>query len=175
MHQYCIAKTQTLLCLKISLRDTLVYCAFKLKKSIQWNLLSNLVSRQPLFVKILSSSNCYLGRQKRLSIFTLWSNLDPNIHFNLGQIFIICTSFSYDDFWILLIIKGCPDGLILQFTVKPYVLLKNLFHWSFSNFYKDKHGYDFFWPQRSWRPLEAKNTPQRPKMAWRSWFIEKSV
>ena len=75
---------------------------------------------------------------------------------------------------ILLIIKVCSDGLILRFTVKPYVLLKNLFHWSFSNFYNVKHGHDFFWPQRSWRLLEAKNTPQRPKMAWMSWFIEKS-
>ena len=76
---------------------------------------------------------------------------------------------------LLLIIKGCPDRLILRFTVKLYILLKNLFHWIFSNFYKDKHGHDFFWLQRSWRLLEAKNTLLRPKMAWRSQFIDKCV
>ena len=32
----------------------------------------------------------------------------------------------------------------------------------------------FFWPPTSWRLLKAKNTPQRPKMASRSQFIEKS-
>ena len=29
---------------------------------------------------------------------------------------------------ILLIIEGCPDRLILPFTFKPYILLKNIFH-----------------------------------------------
>ena len=33
------------------------------------------------------------------------------------------------------------------------------FHWICSKFYKFKHGHNFFWPQRSWRLLEAKNTP----------------
>ena len=67
------------------------------------------------------------------------------------------------------------DRLILRFTVKPYILLKNVFHWIYSTFYKGKHGHDFFWPQRSWRLLEAKNTPPRPKISWRSWFIEKNI
>ena len=76
---------------------------------------------------------------------------------------------------ILLIIEGCPDRLILRFTVKPYILLKNLFHWIYSIFYKDKHGHDFFWPQRSWRLLEDKNTHPRPNISQRSLFIEKSI
>ena len=29
---------------------------------------------------------------------------------------------------ILLIIEGCPNRLIVRYTVKPYILLKNLFH-----------------------------------------------
>ena len=64
---------------------------------------------------------------------------------------------------ILLIIEGCPDRFIVRFTVKPYFPLKNFFHLIFSNFYKDKHGHVFFLPQRSWRLLEAKNIPPRPK------------
>ena len=36
---------------------------------------------------------------------------------------------------ILLTIIGCPDRLTMRFTVKPCILLKNLIHWIFSNFY----------------------------------------
>ena len=35
--------------------------------------------------------------------------------------------------------------------------------------------HSYFWTQRSWRLLEAKNTPRRPNLSWRSWFIEKSI
>ena len=66
---------------------------------------------------------------------------------------------------ISLIIKRCPDTLTMRFTAKPYILWKSLFHWIWSKFYEFKHGHNFFWPQRSWRLLEAKNTPRRPKMA----------
>ena len=76
---------------------------------------------------------------------------------------------------ISLIIEGCPDTLIMRFTAKPYILWKILFHWICSKFYEFKHGHNFFWPQRSWRLLEAKNTPRRPKLSWRSWFFEKSI
>ena len=35
------------------------------------------------------------------------------------------------------------------------------------------HRHSYFWSQRLWRLLEAKNTPQRPKKAWKSWYIKK--
>ena len=75
-------------------------------------------------------------------------------------------------FTISLIIEGCPDTLIMRFTAKPYILWKILFHWICSKFYEFKHGHNFFWHQRL---LEAKNTPRRPKLSWRSWFFEKSI
>ena len=82
----------------------------------------------------------------------------------------------FSSIWqILLIIKGCPDTLIVRFTAKPYILWKILFHWICSKFNEFKHGHIFFWPQRSWRLLEAKNTPRRPILSWRSWFFEKSI
>ena len=73
-----------------------------------------------------------------------------------------------------LIIEGRPDTLILRFTAKPFILWKLLFQWLCSKFYEFKHRHNFFWPQRSWRLLEAKNTSRRPKLWWRSWFFEKS-
>ena len=76
---------------------------------------------------------------------------------------------------ISLIIQGCPDTLTMRFTAKPCILWKGLFHWICSKFYKVKQGHDFFWPPASWRLVEAKNTSRRPKYAWRSQFMEKSV
>ena len=73
------------------------------------------------------------------------------------------------------IIQECPDTLTMRFTAKPYILWKGLFHRICSKFYKVKHGHDFFWPPASWRLVEAKNTFPRPKYAWRSQSMEKSV
>jgi hypothetical protein len=75
---------------------------------------------------------------------------------------------------ISLIFDKCPDRVITSITTKPNILQKTLFHRFCPKFIKVEHGNNFFWPMTSWRLLEAKNTPRRPKMAWRSWFIEKS-
>ena len=71
------------------------------------------------------------------------------------------------------IFDKCPDRLITSIT-KPYILQNILIHWICSKFFKFQHGHKLFWPPTLWRLLEAKNTQQRPKMAWRSRFIEKS-
>ena len=79
------------------------------------------------------------------------------------------------NFKISSIYDKCSDRVIMRITVKPYILLKSLFQWICSKFYKFKHGHDLFWPLILWRLLEAKNTSWRPKYAWRSQFMEKSV
>ena len=60
-------------------------------------------------------------------------------------------------------------------TAKPYILQKILFQWICCKCLAWGHRHSYFWPQRSWRLLEAKNTPWRPKIPWRSWFIKKSI
>ena len=100
-------------------------------------------------------------------VMTVYGNYDVIAFRSCIQIFTVQI--------ISLIIEGCPDTLIMRFTAKPYILWKILFHWICSKFYEFKHGHNFFWPQRSWRLLEAKNTPRRPKLSWRSWFFEKSI
>ena len=67
--------------------------------------------------------------------------------------------------------NGATDDL----AGKPYIPHKSLFQWICCKCLAWWHGHSYFWPQRSWRLLEAKNTPWRPKMSWRSWFIEKSI
>ena len=64
---------------------------------------------------------------------------------------------------ILLIIEGCPDRLIVRFTVKLYILLKNLFHWIYSNFYKDKHGHDFFLTSEVMEAVRGQKHPSEAK------------
>ena len=64
---------------------------------------------------------------------------------------------------ISLIFEQCPDRVILSIKIKPNILQKTLFHRFSPKFIKVEHGHNFFWPLTSWRPLEAKNTPQRPK------------
>ena len=91
------------------------------------------------------------------------------------RIFVLFFKPSRYILFISLIIQGCPDTLTMRFTAKPYILWKGLFHRICSKFYKVKHGHDFFWPPASWRLVEAKNTSRRPKNAWRSQFMEKSV
>ena len=83
-----------------------------------------------------------------------------------------CQEFRYKD--ISSIFNKCPDRLITSITAKPYILQNILFHWICSKFFKFQHWHNLFWPPTSWRLSEAKNTPQRPKMVWRSRFIEKS-
>ena len=84
-----------------------------------------------------------------------------------------CQEFRYKD--ISSIFNKCPDRLITSITAKPYILQNILFHWICSKFFKFQHWHNLFWHPTSWRLLsEAKNTPQRPKMVWRSQFIEKS-
>ena len=71
-------------------------------------------------------------------------------------------------------IDECSLGVeITSITAKPYILQKICFQRLCSKFLVFWHGHGYFWPLRSWSLLEAKNTPLRPKMAWRSWYIEK--
>ena len=58
---------------------------------------------------------------------------------------------------------------------KPYIPHKSLLQWICCKCLAWWHRHSYFWPQRSWRLLEAKNTPRRPKKAWKSWFIKKSI
>ena len=60
-------------------------------------------------------------------------------------------------------------------AVKPYILHKSLLQWICCKYLAWWNRHSYFWPQRSRRPLEAKNTPRRPKKAWKSWFIKKSI
>ena len=61
-----------------------------------------------------------------------------------------------------------PDRLITLIMAKPYILQETLFHWICSKFIKFYLTWAyFFWPQTSWRLLEAKNIPQRPR--WHEW------
>ena len=83
-----------------------------------------------------------------------------------------CQEFRYKD--ISSMFNKCPDRLIDSITAKPYILQNILFYWICSKFFKFQHWHNLFWPLTSWRLSEAKNTPQRPKMVWRSQFIEKS-
>ena len=76
---------------------------------------------------------------------------------------------------ILLIIQGTFNVGIDNLAEKPYIPQKNLLQWICCKCLAWWHGHSYFWPQRSWRLLEAKNTPRRPKLSWRSWFIEKSI
>ena len=66
--------------------------------------------------------------------------------------------------------------VLTSITAKPYILQKTLFNSICSKFYRVKHGHDFFLaPLTSWRLLEAKNTPRRPKKVQRNWFTETSI
>ena len=65
------------------------------------------------------------------------------------------------------------DVEIVSITTKPCVLQLFLFQWLCCKYLAWWHGHSHFWPQRSWRLLEAKNTAGRPKKAWKSWFIKK--
>ena len=60
-------------------------------------------------------------------------------------------------------------------AMKPYIPHKSLLQWICCKCLAWWHRHSYFWPQRSWRLLEAKNTPRRPKKAWKSWFIKKSI
>ena len=51
-------------------------------------------------------------------------------------------------------------------VVKPYTPHKSLLQWICCKCLAWWQGHSYFWPQRSWRLLEAKNTPRRPKKAW---------
>ena len=111
--------------------------------------------------------------QKKIKITNIIClNSESSVHFLVTECFF---NLYLEVSQILSIIQGCPDGLILRFTVKPKVLPKTLFHKFSPKFIKVSHGHSFFWPLTSLRPLEAKNNPQRPNMAWRSRLIEKSV
>ena len=67
------------------------------------------------------------------------------------------------------------NGLLFDLAEKPYIPQKILLQWICCKCLAGCYRHSYFWPQRSWRLLEAKNTPWRPKTAWRSWFIETSV
>ena len=130
-----------------SLEPTITKCGDLLYFEINW----------PLKEKV---SHLYLKNWGEMWMFkkhnpTLLNNLKKYFHVICLKVIpklfkmkclILCDEllYSFMTITILLIIEGCPDRLILQFMVKPYILLKNLFHWVFSNFYKDKHGHDFF-------------------------------
>ena len=66
-------------------------------------------------------------------------------------------------------------GIVDFLAEKPYIPHKSLHQWICCKCLEWYHRQSYFWPPRSWRLLEAKNTPWRPKMAWRSWSIEKSI
>ena len=65
------------------------------------------------------------------------------------------------------------NSAIFDMAEKPYVPQKNLLQWVCCKHLAGCNRHSYFWPQRSWRLLGAKNTPQRPKSSWRSWLIEK--
>ena len=67
------------------------------------------------------------------------------------------------------------NGVLFDLAEKPYIPQKILLQWICCKCHAGCYRHSYFWPQRSWRPLEAKNTPQRPKMTWRSSFIEKNI
>ena len=67
------------------------------------------------------------------------------------------------------------NGAIFDLAEKPYITQKNYLQWVCCKCLAGCNRHIYFWPQRSWRLLEAKNTPRRPKLSWRSWFIEKSI
>ena len=65
------------------------------------------------------------------------------------------------------------NGAIVDLAEKPYIPQKILLQWVCCKCLAGCNRHIYFWHQRSWRLLEAKNTPQRPKSSWRSWLIEK--
>ena len=67
------------------------------------------------------------------------------------------------------------NGTIVDLAEKPYIQQKFLLQWICCKCLAGCYRHSYFWPQRSWRLLEAKNTPRRPKLSWKSWFIEKSI
>ena len=50
----------------------------------------------------------------------------------------------------------------------PYIPNTSLLQWICCKCLAWWNRHSFFWPQRSWRLSEAKNTPRRPKITWRS-------
>ena len=84
-------------------------------------------------------------------------------------------SFKSPQIWVLksiviyttIGIDGCSLGLDnTSIRAKPYILQKICFQGLCSKFLGFWHGHGYFWPLRSYRLLEAKNTPRRPKKAW---------
>ena len=64
------------------------------------------------------------------------------------------------------------NGARFDLAEKPYIP-QNFLLWVCCKCLAGCNRHIYFWPQRSWRLLEAKNTPRRPKMAWRSQSIAK--
>ena len=58
---------------------------------------------------------------------------------------------------------------------KPYIPHKSLLQWICSKCLAWWYRHSHFWPQRSWRLLEAKNTSRTLNKTWKSWFIRKSI
>ena len=53
------------------------------------------------------------------------------------------------------------NGAIVDLAEKPYIQQKFLLQWICCKCLSECNRHSYFWPQRSWRLLEAKNTPQR--------------
>ena len=107
------------------------------------------------------------NRHEGWKIFMKSIDVEGGFYFVEGEIFqiIIYTTIG---------IHRCTfDVEIVSITTKPCVLQLFLFQWLCCKYLAWWHGHSHFWPQRSWRLLEAKNTAGRPKKAWKSWFIKK--
>ena len=67
-------------------------------------------------------------------------------------------------------IVRCTLGVAIDdLAVKAYIPQKILLKWICCKCLAWWHRHIHFWPQRSWRLLEAKNTPQRPKKVFELW------
>ena len=61
------------------------------------------------------------------------------------------------------IFDKCPDRVIMRITARLYILLKSLFHWICSKFYKFKHGHDFFLTSDLMKAVRGQKHPSEAK------------
>ena len=122
------------------------------------------------------------GHQKYQYVRSIRATYHNKSHeFHNGDTFFIMSNFN---FYISSILKKYHHLInnrrmfnvgIDDLVVKPYISHKSLLQWICCKCLVWWHRHSYFWPQRSWRLLEAKNTIRRPKKAWKSWFIKKSI
>ena len=116
------------------------------------------------------------------SYLNLYGHLSKLRGLNLFYIFIYAQLLTYFDFLSTIHFSDHLINNPKKFNVgiddlgaKPCIPHKSLLQWICCKCIAWWHRHSYFWPQRSWRLLEAKNTLRRPKKAWKSWFIKKSI